>query len=53
MYISQYKVDDTPLGEGGMGRIYKARSPEGHVVAIKEILPEYAADIEMRSASIR
>lgn len=48
MYISQYKVDDTPLGEGGMGRIYKARSPEGHVVAIKEILPEYAADIEMR-----
>ena len=48
MYISQYKVDDTPLGEGGMGRIYKATTPEGKVVAIKEILPEFAADVEMR-----
>lgn len=48
MYISQYKVDDTPLGEGGMGRIYKATTPEGKVVAIKEILPEFAQDVEMR-----
>ena len=48
MYISQYKVDDIPLGEGGMGRILKAVDPEGKVVAITAILPAYAADLEMR-----
>ena len=47
-YLSQYKIDETPLGEGGMGRIFRAYTPDGQVVAIKEILPQYAADAEMR-----
>ena len=47
-WISQYKVDDVPIGEGGMGRILHGYDPEGHEVAIKEILPEFSEDIEMR-----
>ena len=47
-YISQYRVDDQPVNEGGMGRILHGYDPDGNEVAIKEILPEYAADIEMR-----
>lgn len=46
--ISQYKVEDQPIGEGGMGRILRGYAPDGTEVAIKEILPEFAADIEMR-----
>lgn len=47
-WISQYKVEDEPIGEGGMGRILRGYTPDGKEVAIKEILPEFAADIEMR-----
>lgn len=46
--ISQYRVEDTPIGEGGMGRILLGYTPEGERVAIKEILPEFAADLEQR-----
>jgi len=47
-YISQYRVDDQPVNEGGMGRILHGYDPDGNEIAIKEILPEFAADIEMR-----
>lgn len=46
--LAQYKVEDQPIGEGGMGRILHGYDPSGQEVAIKEILPEFAADIEMR-----
>lgn len=46
--ISHYRAEDPPIGEGGMGLIYKATGADGNVVAIKEILPEFAEDIEMR-----
>lgn len=46
--ISQYQVEDTPIGEGGMGRILLGYTPTGQKVAIKEILPEFAEDIELR-----
>lgn len=42
--IANYIVEDEPLARGGMGRIYRGRDPQGHIVAIKEILPEFATD---------
>lgn len=37
------------LGEGGMGRVYKGRSPGGRWVAVKVTRPELAADADFRS----
>ena len=51
--ISIYQVDDTPLGSGGMGRVLSGRDPQGHPVAIKEILPEFASDFEIRTRTER
>ena len=31
------------LGTGGMGAVYAARSPEGHVAAVKILHPEMGA----------
>lgn len=42
--IANYIVDDQPLAQGGMGRIYRGTDPQGRVVAVKEILPEFATD---------
>ena len=42
--IANYIVEDEPIARGGMGRIYRGRDPQGHIVAIKEILPEFATD---------
>jgi serine/threonine-protein kinase len=47
--ISIYQVDEIPLGSGGMGRVMRGISPDGREVAIKEILPEFAADFEIRA----
>src|SRR5918999_2839460 len=41
--IGPYKVDD-PLGEGGMGRVYKAAGPDGEEVALKLVKAELARD---------
>ncbi|WP_165989828.1 serine/threonine-protein kinase, partial [Streptomyces sp. YIM 98790] len=36
------------LGEGGMGSVYLARSPEGRPVAVKVVLPELAEEAPFR-----
>ncbi len=46
--IGHYTVDDVPVGEGGMGRVLRGWAPNGLLVAIKEILPEYVVDSEFR-----
>lgn len=42
--IANYVVEDEPLAKGGMGQIFRGRDEQGNVVAIKEILPEFATD---------
>ena len=42
--IASYTVEDEPLARGGMGQIFRGHDSQGHVVAIKEILPEFASD---------
>ena len=42
--IANYIIDDEPIARGGMGRIFRARDTKGNIVAIKEILPEFATD---------
>lgn len=51
--ISIYQVEDTPLGSGGMGRVLKGTDPQGRQVAVKEILPEFASDFEIRTRTER
>lgn len=54
MTISRYQVEDTPIGSGGMGRVYRGIDPEyNRQVAIKEILPEFASDFEIRTRTER
>lgn len=50
--ISIYQVEDTPIGSGGMCRVYRGTGPKG-LVAIKEILPEFASDFEIRTRTER
>ena len=42
--IASYTVEDEPIARGGMGQIFRGHDSQGHVVAIKEILPEFASD---------
>lgn len=51
--ISIYQVEDSPIGSGGMGRVLKGTDPQGRQVAIKEILPEFATDFEIRTRTER
>lgn len=51
--ISIYQVEDTPIGSGGMGRVLRGKDPQGRQVAVKEILPEYASDFEIRTRTER
>lgn len=51
--ISIYQVEDTPIGSGGMGRVLRGTDPLGRQVAIKEILPEFASDFEIRTRTER
>ena len=41
------------LGEGGMGAVFRARSPEGEAVALKVIRPELARDATFRARFAR
>lgn len=51
--ISVYDVEETPMGMGGMGRVLRGIAPDGKAVAIKEILPEFASDFEIRTRTER
>lgn len=51
--ISIYQVEDNPIGSGGMGRVLRGTDPQGRQVAIKEILPEFASDFEIRTRTER
>lgn len=51
--IGNYTVEDIPIGSGGMGQVFKGISPDGsRNVAIKEILPNFVADIEYKTRII-
>lgn len=42
--IANYTIEDTPIAREGMGQIFRGRDNQGKIVAIKEILPEFASD---------
>lgn len=42
--IANYTIEDSPIARGGMGQIFRGRDSQGKIVAIKEILPEFAND---------
>lgn len=46
--IGNYTVEDEPIGRGGMGQVLRGKSPAGVAVAIKEILPQFVADVQYR-----
>lgn len=46
--IANFIVEDEPIGSGGMGKILRGHDERGQLVAIKEILPEFASDFEIR-----
>jgi serine/threonine-protein kinase len=49
MRISIYEVQDKPLGQGGMGKVYLGSDNKGNLVAIKEMLAEYVTDADLRA----
>ncbi|GMO14783.1 MAG: hypothetical protein Pg6A_00660 [Termitinemataceae bacterium] len=49
MKISIYDVQEKPLGQGGMGKVYLGSDSNGNNVAIKEMLAEYVTDSDLRA----
>ncbi|GHT91380.1 protein kinase [Spirochaetia bacterium] len=49
MQISIYDVQDKPLGQGGMGKVYLGTDNKGNFVAIKEMLAEFVTDADLRA----
>lgn len=47
--IANFVVDDNPVARGGMGQIFRGHDDHGNIVAIKEILPEFAMDWGIRT----
>lgn len=47
--IANFTIEDQPIARGGMGQIFKGRDQSGQIVAIKEILPEFASDYAILS----
>lgn len=48
-HIDQYTYDDTPIGKGGMGCVYKARNSKGETIALKMLSAEYASQPAFRT----
>ena len=42
--LANYTIEEEPIARGGMGQIYRGYDANGKLVAIKEILPEFASD---------
>ena len=47
--IANFTIEDSPIARGGMGQIFRGFDSQGNVVAIKEILPEFATDWSIRT----
>ncbi len=47
--IANFTIEDEPIARGGMGQIFRGHDNKGHVVAVKEILPEFASDWSIMS----
>lgn len=47
--IANFTIEDSPIARGGMGQIFRGYDSQGIVVAIKEILPEFATDWSIRT----
>ncbi len=50
--VGPYTVD-SPLGEGGMARVFKATGPDGQVIALKLVRPELAVENVFRKRFAR
>jgi serine/threonine-protein kinase len=49
MKISIYDIQEKPLGQGGMGKVYLGSDNKGNLVAIKEMLAEFVTDSDLRA----
>lgn len=48
--LNGYTFDEEhPIGEGGMGCVFRARSPEGHTVALKMLHSQFASEQSFRT----
>ncbi len=47
--IANFTIEDEPIARGGMGQIFRGFDSQGRVVAVKEILPEFATDWSIRA----
>ena len=47
--IANFTIEDEPIARCGMGQIFRGYDGQGNVVAIKEILPEFATDWSIRT----
>ncbi len=45
--VGPYRID-SPIGEGGMGLVFRAQGPDGRAVALKIVRPDTAVDEEFR-----
>ncbi len=46
--IGNYRVEDIPIGSGGMGEVLRGVNKDGKPIALKKILPQFVSDFEYR-----